>query len=247
MNTQGYANRKTSEDLFGIKDMFYSFQGEGPFIGMPQVFLRLYGCNIHCAYCDEPDFPHQKKNQTLSQVLEGLAPLIAKQPHSLSVTGGEPMIQTEALCQLLPHIPIPIYLETNGTLPEKLSPLFPYVSYYSVDYKPGFLEVFTQFIANIHTHKTGPNRFWEATPQNPYLFVKLVLTPGFSTTETLQLAQAVAGISPDIPFVIQPVTPFGTIQRKASQEDIVTNFESAKCYLRDVRVIGQTHKFIGVR
>lgn len=227
-----------------IKDMFYSFQGEGPYIGVSQIFLRFYGCNIHCAYCDEPDFSHQKKNYTKEQVLAELAPLVAKKPHSISITGGEPMLQTDALLEILPHLDIPIYLETNGTLPEKLDPLLPYVTYYSVDYKPGFLKEFTDFIAKIAAY-AGPEK--QPLPLAQKVFVKLVLTPGFSPDETAAVAKAIADLGIQIPFVIQPVTPFGTIQQKASMQDIETNFEAARGWLSDVRVIGQTHKFIGVR
>ncbi len=227
-----------------IKDIFYSFQGEGPYIGVPQIFLRFYGCNIHCAYCDEPDFSHQKKNYTCNQVLAELAPLIAKNPHSISITGGEPMLQTEALLEILPHLDTPIYLETNGTLPDKLDVLMPYVSYYSVDYKPGFLKEFTAFIAKIAAY-TGPSK--NTIPLKEKVFVKLVLTPGFSPEETSSVAKAVADLGIQIPFIIQPVTPFGTVQQKASMQDIELNFAAAQLWLSDVRIIGQTHKFIGVR
>jgi 7-carboxy-7-deazaguanine synthase len=227
-----------------IKDIFYSFQGEGPYIGVPQIFLRFYGCNIHCAYCDEPDFSHQKKNYTLAQVLEELAPLIAKKPHSISVTGGEPMLQTDAILEIAPHVDVPLYLETNATMPEKLDVLLPYISYYSVDYKPGFLKEFTAFIAKIAAY-TGPQKGPEALKDR--VFVKLVLTPGFSPEETASVAKAVADLGIQIPFIIQPVTPFGTVQQKASMQDIELNFAAAQAHLHDVRIIGQTHKFIGVR
>ena len=30
-------------------EMFYSIQGEGRWVGIPSVFLRLFGCNFECA------------------------------------------------------------------------------------------------------------------------------------------------------------------------------------------------------
>ena len=242
-----------------VKDIFYSFQGEGPYIGVPQIFLRFYGCNIHCAYCDEPDFSHQKKNYTRDQVLAELAPLIAKKPHSISITGGEPMLQTDAILEIAPHIDVPLYLETNATMPEKLDVLLPYIRYYSVDYKPGFLKEFTAFIAKIAAYHASPFRLESgASATNDRhlnlpktlqetVFVKLVLTPGFSPEETDSVAKAVADLGIQIPFIIQPVTPFGTVQQKASMQDIEHNFAAAQTWLSDVRIIGQTHKFIGVR
>jgi 7-carboxy-7-deazaguanine synthase len=241
-----------------VKDIFYSFQGEGPYIGVPQIFFRFYGCNIHCAYCDEPDFSHQRKNYTLTQALAELAPLIAKKPHSISITGGEPMLQTEAIVEIATHVDVPLYLETNATMPEKLEALLPYISYYSVDYKPGFLKECTAFIAKIADYHASRFRQTGDRPKGyrpvdtaqtlqETVFVKLVLTPGFSPDETASIAKAIADLGIQIPFIIQPVTPFGTVQQKASMQDIELNFAAARQWLSDVRIIGQTHKLIGVR
>jgi len=95
-----------------IKDIFYSFQGEGPYIGYPQIFVRLYGCNIYCNYCDEPDFPRQRKRVSIEEIQAQLQPLLLNPVHSISITGGEPLLQADALAELLPTLSHPVYLNT---------------------------------------------------------------------------------------------------------------------------------------
>ncbi len=216
-----------------IKEIFYSFQGEGPLVGYPQIFIRFYGCNIHCAYCDEPDFVKDKHNYTVDRVLEELKPLLKLKPHSISITGGEPLIQVDALKELLPHLTLPVYLETNGTLPKHLAEVADLITYFSVDYKHGFDKEFLAFLDVIKGYKN--------------VFVKYVLIRDFPIEDVRKMSKIMAAFDPNMPLIIQPVTPFSEIKVKATPADIQKAFNLASAHLKDVRIIPQTHKFMGLR
>ena len=76
-----------------ISEIFQSIQGEGKYIGAKQVFVRFYGCNIHCAWCDTPyaigDVPGRFETFDLSEVLKKTKTLYPG-CHSVSLTGGGP-------------------------------------------------------------------------------------------------------------------------------------------------------------
>ena len=40
------------EHLYLVNEIFKSIDGEGVRTGLPVIFIRLYGCNLRCAYCD---------------------------------------------------------------------------------------------------------------------------------------------------------------------------------------------------
>jgi organic radical activating enzyme len=216
-----------------IKDIFYSFQGEGPFVGYPQVFIRFYGCNIHCAYCDEPDFSKDKKKYSVPDVLDAIIPFKNKPLHSISITGGEPLMYADALKELVPQLPAPAYLETNGTLTHKLKSVKSLFRFFSVDYKPGYHAEFASFIAELQHH--------------PGCFVKFILLHGFNPNDLHNAGKLVQQYNPNMPFIIQPVTPFASITKKPTPSEIESAHAIVSTYLSDVRVIGQTHKLIAVK
>lgn len=97
-----------------VVEIFNSIQGEGCNMGIPCTFIRLYGCNLHCSFCDElshRDSALAYKNTPLE--------ILSKCMHKLIVvTGGEPTLQAEELKRFIRiakssgHI---VAIESNGT------------------------------------------------------------------------------------------------------------------------------------
>ena len=216
-----------------IKDVFYSYQGEGPWVGYPQLFIRFWGCNIHCAYCDEPDFREDREQHTELLLRQRIAPFLKKPIHSISITGGEPLVQPEAIEAIAKMTDLPLYLESNATLPPQLDRVKDCFTYFSMDYKPGYEETFE---ASLKIIKDKPN-----------VFVKLVLLRDFKDSEIEFVSNTINKVNPDIPLVIQPVTPFADITVPPTEDDIHRAYLGAKALIPDVRIIPQTHKMIGLK
>ena len=101
-----------------VNEIFSSFQGEGPYIGLPATFVRLSGCNLNCGFCDT-DFDDYKE---LSVELVKEAILQHCKNHNTSllvITGGEPLLQYEEVKELiedLEYTGLTIQIETNGSI-----------------------------------------------------------------------------------------------------------------------------------
>lgn len=96
-------------------EIFHSLQGEGVRIGVPATFVRLAGCNLACAWCDTK---YSWGNGIELSAENAAARILAFGGKSLVITGGEPLLQQEAVAELLPLLPSDFYveIETNGTL-----------------------------------------------------------------------------------------------------------------------------------
>ncbi len=94
-----------------ISEIFFSIQGEGPFVGTPCHFVRFFGCNEKCSYCDTKyALSGQFSLMTVSQVAERV-----KSHFPIVITGGEPTIQGDFLSGLVEKLRgRRIFLETNG-------------------------------------------------------------------------------------------------------------------------------------
>ncbi|KUK53675.1 MAG: 7-carboxy-7-deazaguanine synthase [Desulfotomaculum sp. 46_296] len=239
-------------DVF-VSEIFSSVQGEGPLVGCRQIFLRFAGCNLDCAYCDTPgemrpthcrcenaldgkDLAFYKNPLNAGQVVSAVERLKPSIHHSISLTGGEPLLQNEFLLEILPLIKgtrLGVYLETNGTLTEQLESIIGMVDFIAMDIKlPG--------VSGLPPMWEEHKRFLAAAVQKK-VFVKVVVGGKTREEEFIQAVQHVAEIA-DLPLIIQPVT--GSRFLKPDPARLLCLQERALDCLSDVRVIPQVHKML---
>ncbi len=238
-------------------EIFSSYQGEGPYIGERQVFVRFAGCNLSCQFCDTPQAleltPTYKVHLeqaltetnpvTSAKLLEHISRLLKTNNlhHSVSITGGEPLLQVDFLNKFLPELKelkLPVYLETNGVLPKHLEEVIGLVDIVAMDFKL--------------PSATGLTPYWTEhklcleTAYAKEVFVKIVVTRETKATDLDQAASIIAAIDPEIQTIIQPVTPHGPIKHRPTLQEINGYFAILKRKLKRVRVIPQMHKVLGV-
>ncbi|MCA1797600.1 MAG: 7-carboxy-7-deazaguanine synthase QueE [Geobacteraceae bacterium] len=243
-------------------EVFSSIQGEGSLLGRRQVFVRFSGCNLQCSYCDTPYAPRQEcrvekvpgsgtfttwdnpvKLATLVAYVRSLMDERSScqdSHHSFAITGGEPLLHAELLKQWFPCLQrlLPIQLETNGTLPDALRQVLPWLDWVVMDIK---LE-----------SQTGEATPWEAhraflrLALQAQCCVKLVVGDSTPDSELHTAAELLVNTAPpyssNLDVVLQPRTVNGSCSISGSkllrQQDILSG------YGLDVRVIPQTHCFM---
>lgn len=111
---------KGTGDILDIQQIFPTMQGEGPFAGVPSVFVRLGGCNLACGFCDT-EF-ESFTSMAVSDIVMQVKQLAAANDYPYAtqlvvITGGEPFRQPIGLlCESLLAEGFAIQVETNGTL-----------------------------------------------------------------------------------------------------------------------------------
>lgn len=108
-----------------ISEIFFSLQGEGPLVGVPTFFVRFYGCNLFCSWCDTTYARIGDKYEE-KEIEEIIWQWKRNFPHIpyVTITGGEPLLQekTPKLIEAFLSEGAVIVLETNGSLSiEKIS------------------------------------------------------------------------------------------------------------------------------
>lgn len=217
-----------------IKEIFESIQGEGPYIGYNQLFVRFSSCNLHCNYCDT-DFKTELKSYTSKELVKEIEQY--KNIHSISLTGGEPLLSTDFLQEFLPLTNKKIYLETNGTLFNKLEKIINYIDIISMDIKlpstTGMPDLF----------KEHDNFIKIAQKHSKEIFAKVV----FDTKITDDEINNVIKIAKEnnILIILQPKMDGEILNLKT--EFINEIFYRFVSKYQNIRLIPQVHKFLNVR
>lgn len=105
--------------------------------GKISLVIFTGGCLLKCPYCHNPELINGGEQLTLDQIrleIQESLDFI----DSLVITGGEPLIQSEELKELLNYFKtsdLKIKLDTNGCYPERLKELIEYIDYVALDVK----------------------------------------------------------------------------------------------------------------
>lgn len=217
-----------------INEIFTSIQGEGPFVGYKQIFIRLCGCNLNCKYCDTDYDSINAKEYSIDDVISFIRKNINL--HSVSLTGGEPLLHENFITDLSQNINnlIPIYLETNGTLYKALENIVDCITYISADIKL--------------PSATGLKPLWEEHERffkiasSKMLFAKAVFNEDITDDEIKKMSELCRQYN--IELILQPMMINDVLS--VSSEAMIRVLNSCLEIHKQVRLIPQVHKFINV-
>lgn len=106
-----------------ISEIMEGLQGEGKYTGLPTTFIRTFGCNCNCSYCDTRySFQGNRKKMSFDAIISKVQKLKNKY---ICITGGEPLLQNTEVLMLameLRGMDYEVSIETNGTIPIEEEP-----------------------------------------------------------------------------------------------------------------------------
>ncbi len=229
-------------------EIFTSVEGEGILYGTKTLFVRLAGCPFTCFYCDTKEslpldsgteYSIEDANQLIDSNLKN-------QTYKVNFTGGDPLIQHEAVALLAKHIQdkkIPTYLESSCFDIDRFNHVLPFIDIVKIEFKTkdsDFVDVkhYEKFIG--HTMKC----LQSSVKSKKITYIKVVVSSKTKPDEFTKLVQEIFDkISKDDidGFIIQPI--YGISE--PSLELLLELYDLVYPYYIDVKVVPQLHKFIG--
>lgn len=200
-----------------VSEIFSSLQGEGLYVGQRHIFIRLAGCPWRCRYCDTPKSLVNEGHATISlaDVLDKVRALQATHTHSaVSVTGGEPLMQSAFLTALLPALRtlgLQTHLETSATHPHLFRSLAPLCDVVAADIKLPSAIGRPLWAEHEEFLRLAGDR----------AFVKIVLTAQTSDDEIETAVNLLSRLTPVPPLVLQPVTPIADLEGRLQEAESV--------------------------
>ena len=210
--------------MYKVNEIFLSIDGEGVRTGLPTVFIRLYGCNLNCSYCDTR-YSCENKEYTLMPLIDILNQVLSYEVPRVTLTGGEPLIHqgVKDLINSLVLNGIEVNIETNGAVDLQNFWEFRYSSkvIFTMDYKCA------------SSGMEDKMKLWNLKVLQPKDVIKFVVS-NYNELEKMEYILEESGCKAQ-PYV-SPV--FGAIEPKELVQYVLDN------KLNNVKVQVQLHKII---
>lgn len=251
-----------------LVEIFSSVQGEGPHVGETTLFVRFGECDLRCRWCDSPHTWRPAQHcrietrrgsgasetipnpVSLARALAACDALAVAEHRFASLTGGEPLLQPEAVRALASALRARgprVLLETHGLHADALERVVDAVDVVSMDWKlaSDVRRVGERGPAAAAPFHAEHERFLRVARRAREVVVKVVVTAASRPEELEEMAARIGAVDPAIPLVVQPVTPTGKRDPAPSAERLLALVARLSRSLAQVRLIPQTHKLLG--
>jgi organic radical activating enzyme len=230
-----------------IFEIFTSIEGEGILFGTKTLFVRLAGCPYSCFYCDTLDaLPLDSgKEYSITEACNLIDSNLQDNTFKVNFTGGEPLIQHEAVSELAKHVKargIPTYLESACFDSKKFLYVLPSIDFVKIEFKT----IDSEFIDKKHYPDLVRNTLeclQAAVEAKKTTYIKIVVN---SKTEPESFKNLLAQIFKIVSkenisgFIIQPTTSLS----EPTLEQLLDFYDNVYPYYDEVRVVPQLHKII---
>ena len=230
-----------------IFEIFTSIEGEGILFGTKTLFVRLAGCPYSCFYCDTLDaLPLDSgKEYSITEACNLIDSNLQDNTFKVNFTGGEPLIQHEAVSELAKHVKargIPTYLESACFDSKRFLHVLPLIDFVKIEFKT----IDSEFIDEKHYPNLIKNTLeclQAAVEAKKTTYIKIVVS---SKTELESFKDILEQIFKIISkenisgFIIQPTTSLS----EPTLEQLLEFYDNVYPYYDEVRVVPQLHKII---
>jgi len=229
-------------------EIFTSVEGEGILYGTKTLFVRLAGCPFTCFYCDTKEsLPADSGTEySIDDATKLIDSNLKNQTYKVNFTGGDPLIQHEAVALLAKHIQdkkIPTYLESSCFDIDRFDHVLPFIDIVKIEFKTKDSE----FVDSKHYEKLIGHTMKcleSSIKSKKTTYIKIVVSSKTQPDEFADLVKYIFNIvSKDNidGFIIQPT--YGISE--PSLDLLLELYDLVYPHYIDVKVVPQLHKFIG--
>jgi 7-carboxy-7-deazaguanine synthase len=218
-----------------------TIQGEGSVIGFKTMFVRTYGCDYRCAWCDsaftwDGSAKDQVRMMETSEIVAELSNLADGNYSWVTITGGNPALighPIQALVDQLHKLGVKVAVETQGS---KWQDWFRSVDVLTISPKPPS--------STMETDWEVLDKIYQSLPEENYN-LKIVV---FNDAD-FDYAKKVHQRYPEIPFFLQPgnseVNELGSISDRLLRKlNWLIDKVIADPEMNEVRTLPQLHTLL---
>ena len=231
-----------------IFEIFTSVEGEGILYGTKTLFVRLAGCPFTCFYCDTKEsLPLDSGTEySIEDAKKLIDSNLKNQTYKVNFTGGDPLIQHQAVAELAKHIQeknIPTYLESSCFDVDRFNHVLEFIDIVKIEFKTKDSEFVEE--KNYEKFITQTIKCLESSVSaKKTTFIKIVVSSKTQLDDFKELTNQIFNTvsKNDISgFIIQPT--YGISE--PSLDLLLDLYDIVYPNYIDVKVVPQLHKFIG--